>query len=67
MHFSFLENSVGDDLPVVAGEGRGAGQHVVAEDPETPPVHLLTMPTDLGIHEYSLELIENLGLIFLMT
>jgi len=39
-----LENPLGDGLPVVPGEGRGSRQHVVDQDTETPPVHLLPMP-----------------------
>ena len=40
-----LEHSLRDGLPVGAGEGRGSGQHVMNQDAETPPVHLLAMPT----------------------
>ena len=34
-----------DGLPVVSGEWGRASEHVVNQDPETPPVNLLTMPT----------------------
>ena len=39
-----LEDPVSDGLPVVAGEGRSSSQHIMNQDTETPPVHLLTMP-----------------------
>ena len=39
------EHPLRDGLPVVASEGRRAGQHVVNENSEAPPVHLLAMPT----------------------
>ena len=41
-----LEHSLRDGLPVGAGEGRGSGQHVMNQDAETPPVHLLAMSTN---------------------
>ena len=42
-----LEHPLRDGLPVGAGEGRGSGQHVVNQDAETPPVHLLSMSTNM--------------------
>ena len=41
-----LEDPLGDDLPVVAGEGGSPGQHVVDQDAEAPPVDLLAVPAD---------------------
>ena len=41
-----LQYPLGDDLPVVASEGRGSGEHVVDEDAKAPPVHFLAMSTN---------------------
>ena len=41
-----LQYPLGDDLPVVASEGRGPCEHVVDEDPKAPPVHFLAMSTN---------------------
>ena len=41
-----FHHSLSDDLPVVASKGRGSCEHVVDEDSETPPVHLLAMSTN---------------------